>query len=259
VQDLRVETSRSTPNFAATSNGIANLSVPIEYPPRALERSSSYFTANTAPTSLKARSHSSSASDAVQDDLPSPLEHISQQAAAYRSRVASTPRTAPRARFTEVMARIDLIQHRRASSSAAGQVEYSPVSRYTVPPTSPPVARYTVPPTSPPVSRYAVDSMSPTSSLGSASRHFSTSNPVMYSLMRDSTQHSHQPDSLPQPMIRYQRSLFATGGIEPKFPLTTRSKSLLRNITCESLYVLLNIFEHALSLLHQIYKPCLGP
>jgi hypothetical protein len=72
-----------------------------------------------SPMSARASSHSSSAEEAVQGDLPSPLEHISQEAAAYRSRVSSASRGVSRAQLSEVMRRIDLLQSRRVSESAS--------------------------------------------------------------------------------------------------------------------------------------------
>lgn len=232
---MHVEPSHSTPNFTATSSFEPNVTTPMNNYPLAMEYNGSYFTADAVPMSLGASSRSS-ASDAVQGDLPSPLEHISQQAAAYRSLVASTPRSAPRARLVEVMARIDLNQQRRAAAIAAGLIVSPPVSpstlplrptpvaRYTIPPRTPTVPRYAAPPTSSPAPRYAVDFINPASPIGPSARSFSASFPAQYPLMRDSALYSLQPDSIPQPMVRHQRSLLATMGIEPMIPLVTRSK-----------------------------------
>lgn len=113
-----MQASHSTPNFGA-SNSVPNFDRPLDISTR-----DEYFNANNAPgstMSTRTASYSSSASVAVQSDLPSPLEHISQQAAAYRSRVSAastTGRAVTRARVAEVIRRIDLIEGRRASAAA---------------------------------------------------------------------------------------------------------------------------------------------
>jgi hypothetical protein len=75
-----------------------------------------------SPMSPRTSSHSSSAEGAVHGDLPSPLEHISQEAAAYRSRVSSASRGVTQMQLNEVMRRIDLLESRRVSESASAAV-----------------------------------------------------------------------------------------------------------------------------------------
>jgi hypothetical protein len=62
------------------------------------------------------------------DDLPSPLEHLGQQAAAVRSRVTSANRTSNRGRIAEVLRRIDGVDSRHSfpSISASRLETYAP-------------------------------------------------------------------------------------------------------------------------------------
>lgn len=114
----RLETSASTPN-------LGNLGYNLSSSPPAEEDDLPSSRATT-------KRSSSSASDAVHGDLPSPLEHISQQAAAFRSRAASGGTI--RARHAEVARRIDLMQARRAAAAAEEpEIQMSPLSSPTSP------------------------------------------------------------------------------------------------------------------------------
>jgi hypothetical protein len=121
--EQRLEPSHSTPNLGArVASLVPNFSMPMPLSVWAPTREE-YLNATGAsihsPMSLRTSSHSSSAEEAVQGDLPSPLEHISQEAAAYRSRVFSASRGVTRARLAEVMRRIDLFESRRVSELAS--------------------------------------------------------------------------------------------------------------------------------------------
>jgi hypothetical protein len=131
-----LEPTHSAPNLRARiPSRVPNFSMPnplsVWTPTR-----EEYMNATGAPlrssVSTRTCSHSSSAEEAVHGDLPSPLDHISQEAAAYRSRVSSASRGVTRAQLAEVMRRIDLLENRRTSESTASSTlfgnEDAPVS-----------------------------------------------------------------------------------------------------------------------------------
>jgi hypothetical protein len=121
--EQRLEPSHSTPNLGMRIPSRApSFSMPMPLSIWAPTRDEYLNTAGVplpSPMSPRSSSYSSSAEEAVQGDLPSPLEHISQEAAAYRSRVSSASRGVTRTQLGEVMRRIDLLQSRRVSEPAS--------------------------------------------------------------------------------------------------------------------------------------------
>jgi hypothetical protein len=124
--EQRLEPSHSTPNLGMRVPCLVpNFSMPMPlsiWAPTREEYLNATGVSFHPSMSPFTSSHSSSAEEAVQGELPSPLEHISQEAAAYRSRVSSASRVVTRARLAEVMRRIDLLESRRVSELASASI-----------------------------------------------------------------------------------------------------------------------------------------